>query len=133
MLNSHQNGSVSESIVLANLYRLGHAVSVPMVSDEPYDLVPEVDGELLKLQVKTMFKREGQNGTRYRVELRPRGRGSKARYSEENVDAFAIHDSYHDNVYWLWFDEAPKTEASRKLESWQDHLMEEKLEEYSEV
>lgn len=129
MLNSHQNGAISESIVQTNLYRAGHAVSVP-ASEEPYDLIADLNGELVKVQVKTMFTREQNNETRYRVELRPRARGPKASYSEDNVDAFAFYNSDYDQIYWLWFDEAPKTEASRKLESWQKHTLERKLDEY---
>lgn len=131
MLQSHKNGAVSESIVQAKLYQLGHIVSVPM-SEEPYDLVVDIDGELLKVQVKTMFDRDVNGTTRYRVELRPRSRGSKARYSKKNVHAFAIYNADYDQVYWLWFDEAPATEASRTIENWQKHTLESKLAEHTE-
>ena len=126
MIQTHQNGAVAESMVQTELYQQGCAVSVP-ASEEPYDLIADVEGELFKVQVKSMFTRESNGKTRYRAELRPTSRDGKARYSNDNVDAFALYNASYNQVYWLWFDEAPATEACRKLESWQKHSIHRKI------
>lgn len=129
MIDSHQNGAVSESMVQSRLYKEGYAVSVP-VSEEPYDLIADIDGELLKIQVKTLFTRDRGTSTQYRAELRPRSRGKGERYKSENVDAFAVYNSDDNEIYWMWFEEAPETEASRKLNTWRKDLIQMRLEEY---
>jgi len=123
MIQSHQNGAIAESIVQTELYRQEYPVSIP-ASEEPYDMIADVGGELLKVQVKSMFTREKNGTTRYRAELRPTSNGG---YSEDDVDAFALVNTDYNQVYWLWFDEAPKTEASRKLDSWQKHCLHRKI------
>jgi len=132
MIDTHQNGAVSETMVQARLYEEGYAVSVPC-SEEPYDLIVDIEGELLKVQVKTLYTRTRCSGrTSYRAELRPKSRGTdNARYSAENVDAFAVYNSDDEEVYWLWFDEAPATEASRKVNTWRKDLLTVKLDEYT--
>ena len=122
MFETHQNGAVAESMVQTELYQQGCAVSIP-ASEEPYDLIADIDNELIRVQVKNMFTREDQGSTKYRAELRT----SSGTYSEDEVDAFAFYNSSYNQVYWLWFDEAPKTEACRGIQKWQKHCLHRKI------
>jgi hypothetical protein len=49
------------------------------------------------------------------------------KYGPSEVDAFAVYDPINEEVYWLWFDEAPATELRRKYNSLREHTVEHKL------
>lgn len=52
-LNSHFKGKITELLVAQAFLELGYQVSQPLVSDSRYDLIIDIDGTLLRIQVKT--------------------------------------------------------------------------------
>jgi hypothetical protein len=60
-------GSIGLSFSIAYLTKKGYNVSVPLVDNQSYDLVCEVENELKKVQVKTTKTKENSN---YCVQLR---------------------------------------------------------------
>lgn len=52
-LTTQQKGITTEMYVAAYLLSLGYNVSQPMCQDSKYDLIVDVNGKLLRLQVKT--------------------------------------------------------------------------------
>lgn len=52
-LTTQQKGITTEMYVAAYLLSLGYNVSQPMCQDSKYDLIVDVEGKLLRLQVKT--------------------------------------------------------------------------------
>lgn len=46
-------GEIVEAIVLAELLKLGKAVSIPFGNNQPYDFIVDEDGKLSRIQVKT--------------------------------------------------------------------------------
>lgn len=52
-LTTQQKGITTEMYVAAYLLSLGYNVSQPLCQDSKYDLIVDVDGKLLRLQVKT--------------------------------------------------------------------------------
>ena len=52
-LTTQQKGITTEMYVAAYLLSLGYNVSQPLCQDSKYDLIVDVNGKLLRLQVKT--------------------------------------------------------------------------------
>lgn len=123
-----QKGDLSEAKVSTKLIELGYLVSDTR-GQAPYDLVADLaDGGLKRVQVKSI--RETENGLG--VHLSKCGWSSKEdyyrdEYEDSEVDAFAIYDDIHGNVYWLWKGEAPQYRAERTLSTWKEDLIGEKL------
>ena len=60
-------GTLGLSYAIAYLTKKGYNVSVPLVDNQSYDLVCEIDGDLKKVQVKSTRTKENSN---YCVQLR---------------------------------------------------------------
>ena len=76
---------------------LGYNVSIPLGEDCKYDLIVDVEGLLLKIQVKTCH--EDENGIQFKTKssyLTSKGSVS-SNYSEEDIDFFATY--YNNNCY----------------------------------
>ncbi len=52
-MKTTQKGLISEAKVLARLVELGAKVLLPYGHDHPYDIAADVDGRLVRIQVKT--------------------------------------------------------------------------------
>jgi hypothetical protein len=119
-MDTNRNGEIAEQIVATNLLELGFNVSKPVLEDR-YDLIADIEGDLVKVQVKRGYK-DGSRDDTFRANLqrqirRATGDNRDEEYSDEDVDAFALYDQYSDSVYWLWKKDAPKTELRRKYSS----------------
>lgn len=80
----------------------------------PYDLVADVDGRLLRVQVKTTRKPEilagrNVNNLAYRFWVTKCGKGGAKRYTTEDVDLFALVALDTRQVGYLSTREMPKT------------------------
>ncbi len=53
MLNTHFQGKITELAVANAFLELGYQVCQPLVSDSRYDFIVDINGRLLKIQVKT--------------------------------------------------------------------------------
>lgn len=53
MLNTHFQGKITELQVANAFLELGFQVCQPLVSDSRYDFIVDINGRLLKIQVKT--------------------------------------------------------------------------------
>jgi hypothetical protein len=60
-------GTIGLSYAIAYLTKKGYNVSVPLVDNQSYDLVCEIDGNLKKVQVKSTRTKENSN---YCIQLR---------------------------------------------------------------
>lgn len=89
-LSTQQKGIVTEMSVATYLLALGYNVSQPMCQDSKYDLIVDVDGKLLRLQVKT-----SRQNTQSSITFNCRSTTSNVkncksrRYSSDDVDYFA--------------------------------------------
>lgn len=118
---TRQTGDIAEMAVMAAITRLGYGVAVP-VGIEKYDFVATRHGVAYKVQVKSgRYNKRGY----FEANLRPPCRADD--YSGGDVDAFAVYNPERDEVYWLWFDEAPKRYAKRAEETWKQDEITEKL------
>ena len=91
-LTTHQKGITTEMYVAAYLLSLGYNVSQPLCQDSKYDLIVDVDGKLLRLQVKT--SRETSSNS---IEFNCRSTTTNSqynksrRYSPTEIDYFATY------------------------------------------
>ncbi|GAA0191956.1 group I intron-associated PD-(D/E)XK endonuclease [Halobaculum roseum] len=128
-LSANRAGAVAETIVSTRLIRAGFNVARPEIPCR-YDLVVDLDGDLVRTQVKRGF--EDSRDETLRVNLlgsvhKGATEYESVQYTADDIDAFAIYDPINDTVYWLWFEEAPATELRRKYNSLVEHTLGRKL------
>lgn len=113
-MNSDRRGVASEFIVKTDIIENGYNVSTPEVKCK-YDLVVEVEKELLKVQVKRGYKDKGREST-LRVNIYDQNKNSQPNdaYQRDDVDIFAIHDPVNDEIYWFRYEETPSSEMRKK-------------------
>jgi hypothetical protein len=115
--SSLRQGTITENKIVVKLLKLGYSVSEPVGDNERYDLIADLSNELLKVQCKTAFKPKSTVEGSVRVELRnqnygPDGEVNRKEYSENEIDVYAIRNPYSSEIYWIPFDEAPKSQMS---------------------
>ena len=132
-LSSQQKGIVTEMAVATYLLQLGYNVSQPFCQDSKYDLIVDVDGRLLLLQVKTARAASATSITFNCRSTTTNVRNCKSRrYNDKEIDYFATY--WNNNVYLVPISEC-STQKSLHLErtnrqDWsyaEDYLAEEVL------
>lgn len=90
-MNAKRKGMALEAKIMTDLLRCGCAVSTPWGDTERYDLVVDVGGDLLRIQVKSARTRNG--GETIEFDCRSNHYTSKGikhnTYSADEVDYFA--------------------------------------------
>lgn len=88
-------GSVTEIQVKMDFIRHGYNVSTPYGDCESYDFIADLNGTLLRIQVKSATDCDGKA---FKVDFRRRCRSSENRfYSNSEIDYFATH--YNGKTY----------------------------------
>lgn len=94
-LSTQFKGAITELLVAAHLMSLGYNVSQPLTQDSKYDLIVDVHGKLLRLQVKTSRLNPDTKGKSIKFNCRSTTnnvRECKNRYySSEEIDFFATY------------------------------------------
>tara|TARA_B100001079_G_scaffold65715_1_gene55942 strand:+ start:1070 stop:1582 length:513 start_codon:yes stop_codon:yes gene_type:complete len=99
--NNINRGEISEQIFSTKCFtEYGYMVSMP-IGTADYDLVVDVDGRLLRVQVKSsIYKSHNSDTIRFTITKgtngQKNGRG-KYPYPEDSIDFFALH---FDNKEW---------------------------------
>lgn len=94
-------GEVSEMKVAINLINNGCRVSQTFGHSHPYDLIADIDGELVKIQVKTA--KPHKKGNQYFIKL-----PQPEKYDRQNVDMFAGYAPGEDGVFFIPYEEMGK-------------------------
>lgn len=84
-------GNISEAAILFKFVENEIPVCQPFGEYTKYDLVVEINGELKKVQVKTGRLRDNTVQSHLTATYRKQGRQVNERYSESDVDLFAIY------------------------------------------
>ena len=91
-LTSKQKGNLTELQCITAFYENGYAVSIPYGENSRYDFIADINGKLIRIQVKTSSIKDGNSDA---IEFSCRstrvsstGNFSK-RYTEEEIDYFA--------------------------------------------
>lgn len=91
-------GEVSEISVALDLLSSGCRVSQAFGHSHPYDLIADVDNELIKIQVKTAKTRQGAN--QYYIRLK-----DPEKYNRNTVDIFAGYAPGEEGVFYVPYPE----------------------------
>ncbi len=110
-MNTNQIGNLAEAKIIARAMERGYGVSLPF-GDWRYDLIFDIEGKLLRVQVKTGKLREG-------VVVFPccsfdasKGRRS---YTAEEIDVFAVYCAGLDKCDMGTLEMTAATETSRRV------------------
>lgn len=113
---SHKNGREAELAAELFFTERGFSVSYPS-TEERYDFIVDIDGELLRVQVKCGYVRE-QNRNKLTVDFRA-GTNNKP-YSKSDIDGFVIYNPETEELYWENVDDVPDS-TGRKFQTWRDN------------
>lgn len=106
-MDTKRIGNIGEAKVLAKFVELGIPVYIPFGDNEKADLIAEFGGHLNKIQVKTSsVSSAGQTSFNLTSSTSHRSGGKKNKYSNEEVDYFALYSVTRDKIYLL---KAPNT------------------------
>ena len=102
MDNPNNKGKVTESLVLSYILNLGHSVSIPFGDKDRYDQIWDINGKLLRIQVKTARLNEKEKNPTQNVSIRFSCKstinGKRHKYNSTEIDYFA---TYWDNQVYL--------------------------------
>ena len=101
-LNSKQKGKLTEMQCLTAFIEQGCSVSIPYGDDSRYDFIADIDGQLLKIQVKTSSLKKGTSDA---IAFSCRSThvncsGVKnIRYNKNEIDYFATY--WNDEIFLI--------------------------------
>lgn len=142
-LNSKQKGKLTELQCITAFIQAGCSVSIPYGDDSRYDFIADIDGQLIKVQVKTSSEKKGtENAIVFSCRsTHVNCSGVKnIRYNANEIDYFA---TYWDNqCYIVPIQEAsvektlrfapPKNGQIKGVSFAKDYLLEKQLEKIKE-
>lgn len=101
MTNPNEKGRLTESLVLSYILQLGYSVSIPFGDKDKYDQIWDINGKLLRIQVKTARlndKEKNSQNVSIRFNCKSSVNGSVKKYSKQDIDYFA---TYWDNQVYI--------------------------------
>lgn len=109
--NELQIGKAGEYLVCADLILKGF-VAYPSEQGLPYDVVIDTGATLLKVQVKTTqgplkVKQRSGNYSAYLFSIKRSGKDGKTRYSEQEIDLFALVTLDTKEIGYIWNSQMP--------------------------
>lgn len=108
MLDSKQKGIVSELQCITAFNKLGYHVSIPYGENSRYDFIADINGKLIRVQVKTSSPKKGCQGaisfSCRSTQVSATGNFSRT-YTDKEIDYFA---TFYDGICYL----IPVTECS---------------------
>lgn len=93
-MNTNQIGKITELEVLLYMQKLGYSVSIPFGDKDRYDQIWDINGRLLRIQVKTShWSDEEHTCIEFKCESSSlRSSGTKSlKYSKMEIDYFATY------------------------------------------
>ena len=84
-------GNITELEVLTYITKLGYQVSIPFGDRERYDQIWDINGKLLKIQVKTSHLVDNTIKFSCRSSHRVNGKCVNTQYTSDEIDYFATY------------------------------------------
>ena len=97
ILDTKQKGNLTELQCITACYELGYNVSIPYGENSRYDFILDIDGKLLKIQVKTSRNKKSIKNPKDAIVFTCRSSNTNAsgntyhRYTKEQIDYFATY------------------------------------------
>lgn len=116
-MNSKRIGNIGEAKVLAKFVEMGIPIYIPFGDlDEKADLVAEY-GKLNKIQVKTSIKsKNGCSIFDLTSSTAHRTNGGRRKYSNSEIDYFALYSLDRDKIYLMKAPDNPMTAITIRFE-----------------
>ena len=92
-LSSKQKGNLTELQCITFFYQLGYSVSIPYGENSRYDFIADINGKLIKVQVKTSRVRKENEAIVFAcrsTNVNTKGTNYH-RYTKEQIDYFATY------------------------------------------
>lgn len=137
-MDSKQKGNITELQVLTYATSLGYQVSIPFGDRERYDQIWDIDGDLIKVQVKTSRAIDDEcSAIKFscRSSTRKNGKTYHNRYNKDEIDYFSTF--WDDKCYLVPVEECstdkvlrfkpPKNNQSNNVSFAKDYEVEEVL------
>lgn len=116
-MNSKRIGNIGEAKVLAKFVEMGIPIYIPFGDDEKADLIAEFDGKLNKIQVKTSIKsKNGCSIFDLTSSTAHRTNGGRRKYSNSEIDYFALYSLDRDKIYLMKAPDNPMTAITIRFE-----------------
>jgi hypothetical protein len=106
-------GLRTEAAITRRLIELGYSVSIPVGSNQRYDLIVDV-GELLRVQCKTGRLRCGAVEFNT-ISVRSNTRGARSRNYIGEIDYFLVFYPDTDRVYFMSIEEATSSKGTLRI------------------
>lgn len=108
-MNTKSIGNIGEAKAIMKFTELGIPVYLPFGENERADMIIDLNGELLKIQVKTstVYK---DGGTKFTL-CCSRGHKEiyKTIYTEDDIDYFVLYSIPTDEMYMIHVNDTPNT------------------------
>lgn len=88
-LNSNRRGNIGMGYAIAKLTELGYNISIPITDSQDYDLVADLEGKLLKVQVKTTSFKD-KKSKYYMVALRTKSYKEMKSFRDSSCDLLFV-------------------------------------------
>ena len=116
-MNSKRIGNIGEAKVLAKFVEMGIPIYITFGDDEKADLVAEFNGKLNKIQVKTSIKsKNGCSIFDLTSSTAHRTNGGRRKYSNSEIDYFALYSLDRDKIYLMKAPDNPMTAITIRFE-----------------
>lgn len=116
-MNSKRIGNIGEAKVLAKFVEMGIPVYIPFGDDEKADLIAEFNDKLNKIQVKTSIKsKNGCSLFDLTSSTAHRTNGGRRKYSNSEIDYFALYSLDRDKIYLMKAPDDPMTAITIRFE-----------------
>lgn len=89
-------GCLAEYKIAIELLKRGYQVSKPLTDSSVYDLIAEIDGKLIKIQVKSTSQKPKKNLNGIPINMT-----RHRRYSTKDVDYYALWVDYYDGFFFV--------------------------------
>ena len=114
-MNTTQKGDIAHAAVLAALVKAGHNVLLPFSDGLRYDIAVEVEGQLIKIQIKSGLLKNG--AVQFRdVSTRVSGDKIIVKSYKGDVDFFGVYCQELDTVYLVPINECQNSVTSLRVE-----------------
>ena len=135
IMNTNQVGTITELEVLLYMTKLGYTVSIPYGDKERYDQIWDINGKLIRVQIKTANSIDELESA-ILVYCYSTSNGKRHKYTKDEIDYFATY--WKNKVYLIPVEQcstqkilrfsAPNTITNLKVVNWaKDYEVEEVL------
>ena len=88
-INSSRRGNIGMGYAIAKLTELGYNISIPITDSQDYDLIADLAGVLLKVQVKTTSYKD-KKSEYYMVALRTKTYNKLKSFTDSDCDLLFV-------------------------------------------